>query len=75
MTAKTDMLPDFVFNHLTRLARIGSQIVCDAENVVQTVDGEGNLFVTLTIPVSRVAIEDDPTGPVNHARPHFTVRP
>lgn len=127
MTAKTDMLPDFVFNHLTRLARIGSQIVCDAENVVQTVDGGrepvyhadlpgllrhrrgapgvrlpplphdpqprltqiirpidgitqcsngyGNLFITVTIPVARVVIEDDSTGPVNHARPRFTVRP
>ena len=24
---------------------------------------------------ARVVIEDDSTGPVNHARPHFTVRP
>ena len=60
MTAKTDILPDFVFNHLTRLARIGSQIVYDAENVVQTVDGEGNLFITLTIPVSSITIEAHP---------------
>lgn len=60
MTAKTDFLPDFVFNHLTRLARIGSQIVPDAENVVQTVDGEGNLFITLTFPVSSVTVEAHP---------------
>lgn len=60
MTAKTDFLPDFVFNHITRLARIGSQIVPDAENVVQTVDKDGGLFVTLTIPVSSVTIEAHP---------------
>ena len=60
MTTQTDILPDFVFNHLTRLARIGSQIVCDAENVVQTVDGEGNLFITLTFPVSSITVEAHP---------------
>ena len=60
MTTQTDILPDFVFNHLTRLARIGSQIVCNAENVVQTVDGEGNLFITLTFPVSSVTVEAHP---------------
>ena len=60
MTTQTDILPDFVFNHLTRIARIGSQIVCGAENVVQTVDAEGNLFVTLTFPVSSVTVEAHP---------------
>lgn len=63
MTAKTDMLPDFVFNHLTRIAHIGSQIVCGAENVVQTVDGRGNVFITLTFPVSSVTIEAHPGYP------------
>ena len=67
MTAKTDFLPDFVFNHLTRLARIGSQIVPDAENVVQTVDAEGHVFVTLTIPVSSVTVEAHPEYDCHHS--------
>lgn len=60
MTTQTNILPDFEFNHMTRVAHIGSQIVCGAENVVQTVDGRGNLFITLTFPVSSVTVEAHP---------------
>lgn len=67
--------PEFAYNVNTGYARIGSQIIRPINGIRQESDGYENLFITVTIPVSRVAVEDDPTGPVNHARPHFTVRP
>ena len=73
MTSKTDMLPDFAFNHLTRLARIGSQIVLPVDGIRQTTNGYGRHFITVTIPVSCVIVEDDPTGPVNPANPFVTL--
>nr|DAV76258.1 MAG TPA: hypothetical protein [Caudoviricetes sp.] len=71
----TPELPEFAYNVQTRAARIGSQIVLPVDGIRQTTNGYGRHFITLTIPVSCVIVEDDATGPVNHARPHFTVRP
>lgn len=39
----------------------------------QTTNGYGRHFITLTIPVSCVIVEDDPTGPVNPANPFVTL--
>lgn len=67
--------PEFAYNVNTGYARVGSQIIRPINGIHQESNGYGNLFITVTIPVARVVIEDDSTGPVNHARPHFTVRP
>lgn len=68
MTTQTD-LPEFAYNVQTRAARIGSQIVLPVDVIRQTTNGYGRRFITLTIPVSCVIVEDDPTGPVNPANP------
>lgn len=60
MTTQTD-LPEFAYNVQTRAARIGSQIVLPVDGVRQTTNGYGHTFITLTIPVARVIVEDDPT--------------
>lgn len=67
--------PEFTYNVNTGYARVGSQIIRPINGIRQETNGYGNLFITVTIPVARVVIEDDSTGPVNHARPHFTIRP
>lgn len=72
MTTQTD-LPEFAYNVQTRAARIGSQIVLPTDGIRQTTNGYGRHFITLTIPVSRVIVEDDPTGPVNPANPRVTI--
>lgn len=72
MTTQTD-LPEFAYNVQTRAARIGSQIVLPVDGIRQTTNGYGRLFITLTIPVSCVIVEDDPTGPVNPANPFVTL--
>lgn len=64
MTTQTD-LPDFAYNVQTRAARIGSQIVNPVDGICQTTNGYGRHFITLTIPVSCVIVEDDPTRPAN----------
>lgn len=66
-------LPEFAYNVQTRAARIGSQIVLPVDGIRQTTNGYGRRFITVTIPVSRVIIEDDPTGPVNPANPFVTL--
>lgn len=75
MPSQTADLPDFAYNVQTRAARIGSQTILPVDGIRQTTNGYGRHFITVTIPVARVVIEDHPDGPVNHARPHFTVRP
>ena len=72
MTTQTD-LPEFAYNVQTRAARIGSQIVLPINSIRQTTNGYGRHFITLTIPVSCVIVEDDPTGPVNPANPFVTL--
>lgn len=67
--------PEFAYNVNTGYARIGSQIIRPIDGITQCSNGYGNLFITVTIPVARVVIEDDSTGPVNHARPTVTIRP
>lgn len=74
LTTTTD-IPDFVYNRRTRAARIGSQAVLPTGGISQKVNGYGHTFITLTIPVARVIVEDDPTGPVSPADPIVTVRP
>ena len=69
----TPELPEFAYNVQTRAARIGSQIVLPVDSIRQTTNGYGRHFITLTIPVSRVIVEDDPTGPVNPANPFVTL--
>lgn len=69
----TPELPEFAYNVQTRAARIGSQIVLPVDGIHQTTNGYGRHFITLTIPVSHVVIEDDPTGPVNPANPFVTL--
>lgn len=69
----TPELPEFVYNVQTRAARIGSQIVLPIDGIRQTTNGYERHFITLTIPVSRVIVEDDPTGPVNPANPFVTL--
>ena len=59
----TPDLPDFKYNHMTRLALIGSQVVLLEENPVSTVDQYGNLFVTMTIQVASVTSEAHPGYP------------
>lgn len=66
-------IPDFQYNFLTNRARIGSQIVLPVDGIRQTTNGYGRHFITLTIPVSCVIVEDDPTGPVNPANPFVTL--
>lgn len=39
------------------------------DGIRQTTNRYGRRFTTPTIPVSRVIVEDDPTGPVNPANP------
>lgn len=72
MTTRTD-LPEFAYNVQTRAARIGSQIVLPVDGIRQTTNGYGRHFITLTIPVSCVIVEDDPTGPVNPANIFVTL--
>ena len=72
MTTQTD-LPDFAYNVQTRAARIGSQTILPVDVIRQTTNGYGRHFITLTIPVSCVIVEDDPTGPVNPANPFVTL--
>jgi hypothetical protein len=67
--------PDFAFNFRTGYARIGSETIRPINGITQQTNGFGAHFITLTIPVARVIIEDDPTGPVNPSAPSFTVRP
>lgn len=69
----TPELPEFAYNVQTRAARIGSQIVLPVDGIRQVANGYGRHFITLTIPVSRVIVEDDPTGPVNPANPFVTL--
>jgi hypothetical protein len=69
----TPELPEFAYNVQTRAARIGSQIVLPVDGIRQTTNGYGRRFITLTIPVARVIVEDDPTGPVNPANPFVTL--
>lgn len=69
----TPELPEFVYNVQTCAARIGSQIVPLVDGVCQTTNGYGQHFITLTIPVSRIIVEGDPTGPVNPANPFATI--
>lgn len=69
----TPELPEFAYNVQTRAARIGSQIVLPVDGIRQTTNGYGRYFITLTIPVSCVIVEDDPTGPVNPANPFVTL--
>lgn len=69
----TPELPEFAYNAQTRAARIGSQIVLPVDGIRQATNGYGQRFITLTIPVSRVIVEDDPTGPVNPANPFVTL--
>lgn len=73
----TPELPEFAYNVQTRASRIGSQIVLpvdvDVDGIRQTTNGYGRHFITLTIPVSCVIVEDDPTGPVNPANPFVTL--
>ena len=72
MTTRTD-LPEFAYNVQTRAARIGSQIVLPVDGIRQTTNGYGRHLITLTIPVSCVIVEDDPTGPVNPANIFVTL--
>ena len=72
MTTQTG-LPEFAYNVQTRAARIGSQIVLPVDGIRQTTNGYGRHFITLTIPVACVIVEDDPTGPVNPANPFVTL--
>lgn len=65
----TTDLPEFAYNVQTRAARIGSQIVLPVDSIRQTTNGYGRHFITVTIPVSCVIVENDPTGPVNPANP------
>lgn len=74
MTTQTD-LPEFAYNVQTRAARIGSQTILPVDGIRQTTNGYGRHFITVTIPVARVIVEDDPTGPVNPANPFVTIRP
>lgn len=67
--------PEFAYNVNTGYARVGSQTIRPINGIRQETNGYGYSFITVTIPVSRVVIEDDPTGPVNPSRPHFTLRP
>lgn len=69
----TPELPEFAYNVQTRAARIGSQIVLPVDGIRQTTNGYGRPFITLTIPVSCVIVEDDPTGHVNPANPFVTL--
>jgi hypothetical protein len=65
--------PEFAYNVNTGYARIGSQIIRPINGIRQETNGYGYSFITVTIPVARVVIEDDSTGPVNPSRPHFTI--
>lgn len=56
-------IPDFEYNYMTQRALIGSQAVRVVDNVVQTVDREGDLFVTLTIQVASITAEAHPGYP------------
>ena len=70
----TPELPEFAYNAQTRAARIGSQTIPPpVDGIRQTTNGYGRHFITLTIPVSRIIVEDDPTGPVNPANPFVTL--
>ena len=69
----TPELPEFAYNVQPRAARIGSQIVLPVDGIRQTTNGYGRQFITVTIPVSCVIVEDDPTGPVNPANPFVTI--
>lgn len=61
----TPELPEFAYNVQTRAARIGSQIVLPVDGIRQTTNGYGRHFITLTFPVSRITIHDDPNRPLN----------
>lgn len=73
MTTQTADLPDFAYNVQTRAARIGSQTILPVDSIRQTTNGYGRHFITVTIPVARVIIEDHPDGPFNPANPHVTI--
>ena len=65
--------PEFAYNVNTGYARIGSQIIRPINGIRQESNGYGRPFITLTIPVSCVIVEDDATGPVNPANPFVTL--
>nr|DAQ06187.1 MAG TPA: hypothetical protein [Caudoviricetes sp.] len=65
--------PEFAYNVNTGYARIGSQVIRPINGIRQETNGYGRHFITLTIPVSCVIVEDDPTGPVNPANPFVTL--
>ena len=71
----TPELPEFAYNVQTRRRPHRLPDRPPRRGIRQTTNGYGRHFITLTIPVARVVIEDDSTGPVNHARPTVTIRP
>lgn len=64
MTSKTD-LPRLVYECSDGSAWVGSQRLPLTDGMSFETNADGDMLVTVTFPVSRITIHDDPNSPLN----------